>query len=86
MSTQDLQNSLDGLGTAIQDLADREAPAPIINDRSLSGNKINGGLITNFTSRGISDQSSRMILMVDDDGITVDIIASVLYLYFQKLI
>ena len=74
MSTQDLLNSLDGLGTAIQDLADREAPAPIINDRSLSGNKINGGLITNFTSRGISDQSSRMILMVDDDGITVDTI------------
>ena len=27
MSTEDLQNSLDGLGTAIQNLADREAPA-----------------------------------------------------------
>ena len=74
MSTEDLQNSLDSLGTAIQDLANREAPAPVINDRSLSGNKINGGMITNFTSRGISDQSSRMILMVDDDGITVDTI------------
>jgi hypothetical protein len=74
MSTEDLQNSLDGLGTAIQDLANREAPAPVINDRSLSGNKINGGLITNFTSSGISDQASRMILMVDDDGITVDTI------------
>ena len=74
MNTEDLQNSLDSLGTAIQDLANREAPAPVINDRSLSGNKINGGMITNFTSRGISDQASRMILMVDDDGITVDTI------------
>ncbi len=74
MSTEDLQNSLDSLGTAITDLANREPPAPVINDRSLSGNKINGGMITNFSSRGISDQSSRMILMVDDDGITVDTI------------
>jgi len=74
MSTEDLQNSLDSLGTAINSLANREAPLPQINDRSLSGNAINGGMITNFTSRGISDQSSRMILMVDDDGITVDTI------------
>jgi len=74
MSTEDLQKSLDSLGTAITDLANREAPAPTINDRELSGNKINGGLITNFTSSGISDQASRMILMVDNDGITVDTI------------
>ena len=74
MSTEDLQNSLDSLSTAITDLANREAPAPVINDRGLSGNKIHGGMITSFSSRGISDQASRMILMVDDDGITVDAI------------
>ena len=74
MSTEDLQNSLDSLSTAITDLANREAPAPVINDPGLSGNKIHGGMITSFSSRGISDQASRMILMVDDDGITVDAI------------
>ena len=49
MSTEDLQNSLDSLSTAITDLANREAPAPVINDRGLSGNKIHGGMITSFS-------------------------------------
>lgn len=74
MSTQDLNNSLDSLGKAIVDLTNAPSPAPEINDRSLSGNKIHGGMITNFSSRGISDQATRMIVLVNDDGITVDAI------------
>jgi len=74
MSTEDLNKSLDSLGKAIVDLTSAPAPAPIINDRSISGNKIHGGLITNFSSTGISDQATTMVLLLNDDGITVDAI------------
>ena len=73
MSTDNLNNSLNLLGVAIADLANQ--PQPIeINDRDLSGNKIHGGLITQFSSTGISDQASRMMVLVSDDGLTVDAI------------
>ena len=74
MSTEDLNNSLQALGQAITNMAGAPRPMPQINDRELSGNKIHGGLITKFTSTGISDQASRMMLLVSDDGITVDTI------------
>ena len=46
----------------------------VVNDPELSGNKIHGGVITDFHSTGISDQASRMIVLINDDGITVDAI------------
>ena len=71
MSTQDLNNSLNSLGRAIENLSNQPQPFTV-NDRELSGNKIHGGLITQFTSTGISDQASRMMVLVNDDGLTVD--------------
>ena len=71
MSTEDLNNSLNSLGQAIANIANQPQPVEI-NDRELSGNKIHGGLITQFTSTGISDQASRMMVLVSDDGLTVD--------------
>lgn len=42
-------------------------------DRSISGNKINGGIIRNFTTPGIKDESnSNTKIMITDDVVTVD--------------
>jgi len=42
-------------------------------DRSISGNKINGGLIRNFNTPGIKDESnSTTKLMVTDDVVSID--------------
>jgi len=74
MSIENLHNSLQSLEQALADIANAPRPMPEINDNQLSGNKIHGGMITQFSSVGISDQASRMILLVSDDGITVDAI------------
>ena len=42
-----------------------------IEDRELSGNKIDGGLITNFESTGIKDTASRKVVDVNDEGAIV---------------
>lgn len=42
-------------------------------DRSISGNKINGGIIRNFTTPGIKDESnSNTKLMITDDLVSID--------------
>ena len=42
-------------------------------NRSIDGNKINGGVITNFASQGIKDQSnSNTKIMVTDDVVSID--------------
>jgi len=46
--------------------------ADIIPDQSISGNKISGGVITDFQSTGIQDLSTRSSLVVTDGTITVD--------------
>lgn len=67
----DIRKTLDSLADAIENIANKPAPAPIINDRSLSGNKINGGRITNFSSAGIKDTAKDFVLVISDNGIQV---------------
>lgn len=69
---QRIKQGLNDLGEAIFQLARSEPPAPEINNRSLSGDKIHGGKITEFQSTGIKDNSSRLIVVVDDNGILTD--------------
>lgn len=69
----DIRNSLETLATAIEDLQNQPAPEPKILDRQLSGNKIHGGRITEFSSKGIKDTSTDYVLTVSDDGIHVDL-------------
>jgi len=69
----DIRNSLETLATAIEDLQNQPAPEPKINDRQLSGNKIHGGRITEFSSKGIKDKATDYVLTVNDDGIHVDV-------------
>ena len=70
-----IRENLDALATAIESLQDRPNSAkPEILDRELSGNKINGGRITNFSSVGIKDNAKDFVLTIADDGISVDVI------------
>ena len=41
---------------------------------SLSGDLIQGGTISKFKSTGIKDESSRLVVFVNDDGIVTDTI------------
>ena len=69
--TQKFRDGLASIGDALEAILDREPPAPEIYDRSLSGNKINGGMITNFSSKGIKDLATQHVITVDDNGILV---------------
>lgn len=59
------------LGASVEALSNQPVPEPHIPDRGLSGNKVNGGRITNFQSNGIKDTSSDFVLTVNDGGIAV---------------
>jgi hypothetical protein len=69
---QRIRQGLADLGDAIYQLSRTEAPSPVINNRSLSGDVIHGGTITSFQSQGIKDDSTRLVVVVDDDGIVTD--------------
>lgn len=60
------------LGQTIETLSNAtiDIPAPATN--SISGNAIHGGKVTLFRSTGIADNASKLVLLVDDDGITID--------------
>jgi len=70
-----IRDNLDAIANAIEALEARPTAAkPEILDRELSGNKINGGRITNFSSAGINDTASDFVLTVADDGLHVDVL------------
>jgi hypothetical protein len=68
----DIRNGLTALTDAIDALQSNPVPKPEILDRELSGNKINGGTITNFKSVGIVDEANQVALTVHNNGITVE--------------
>ena len=81
MSTNDLQKAqqirhdLNNLADVIETIVYKTTPLKVeIPDRSLSGNAIRGGQIANFSSTGIKDDSSRLVVLVNDDGILTDFI------------
>lgn len=65
----DIRKSLNSLADAIEAIENRPAPSVELKDRELSGNKINGGRITNFASMGISDQARDTVLTLTNDKI-----------------
>lgn len=69
---QRIRQGLSDLGDAIFQLSRANPPAPVINNRSLSGDAIHGGKITAFSSIGIKDDSTRLVVVVDDEGIVTD--------------
>lgn len=72
ININNIKQGLNDLAEAVDSLSNQPAPTPKILDRELSGNKINGGMITNFSSVGIIDEAKQPILTVHNDGITVD--------------
>lgn len=69
---QRIRQGLGDLGEAIYQLSRAEAPTPEITNRSLTGDAIHGGKITAFQSQGIRDDSTRLVVVIDDDGIVTD--------------
>jgi len=68
---QDLKDNLNNIVTLLETNANKPAVKTEILDRELSGNKINGGKITNFSSVGIRDIADSTILEVSNKGIRV---------------
>ena len=67
----DIRKNLEDLATTIEALQKQPASKPAIRDRELSGDKIHGGMITNFNSKGITDEANKKVLCIKDDGIHV---------------
>ena len=67
----DLRQSLETLANSIEAIDNKPPQQAQINDRSLSGNKINGGIITNFASVGMSDTATKRVMVVSDQGLQV---------------
>lgn len=65
----DIRKSLESLADSIEKIQKQPAPRLEIKDRELSGNKIHGGTITNFSSVGIKDEAAGGVLTVKNDGI-----------------
>jgi len=74
-----IRETLDQLATTLEQKLNRPAEKPVINDRSLSGDKVNGGMITNFSSVGIKDNATytgQQVLIIENDKISVPSIAT----------
>ncbi len=67
----DLRESLNKLAESIEAIDNKPPQDAVINDRSLSGNKINGGIITRFASVGIADEATKRVVVVNDQGLLV---------------
>lgn len=70
----DIRKSLEDLANVLESLENRPTPKPAILDRSLSGDKIHGGKITKFNSVGITDNATKNMVLVSDDGLFVDVV------------
>ena len=78
MSTNDIQDSelkavKDGLvklGESIETIAKRELPKPDFQNNEISGDKIHGGTITEFSTLGIQDKATSLQLVVESGLVT----------------
>jgi len=70
----EMRNGFAAVSASVEAIAKQPAPKAEILDRQLSGNKINGGLITNFKSTGITDTATSPTLLVANDGVTISVL------------
>ena len=71
----EMRNGFEAVSQAVEAIAKKNPEAPDLSnvlDRSISGNKIQGGRIAQFSSAGIKDTASDFVLKVTDQGITVN--------------
>jgi hypothetical protein len=76
LDVKQIQDSLVILGKTIETLSkvDRSPDMTQIPNAGISGDKVHGGRITKFQSTGIRDDSTRLVVVVDDNGILTDYI------------
>lgn len=67
-----LRTSLDEVHSAIENIALRPAEMPEILNNQISGDKIHGGRITQFSSVGIKDEAKKQIVLIKDEGLITD--------------
>lgn len=77
MNRKHLDQALALLADAIesQNSGDHLSPSDVIKalpDRSINGNKIDGGKILNFSSSGIVDNSSKTQITVNDESVSIN--------------
>lgn len=69
-----IKTGLSELASLVDSLANAK-PEPVnITNRSISGNAITGGVITKFSSVGIRDDSTRLVVLINNDGLLTDFI------------
>ena len=68
----DLRQGLEQIVSAIEGVANKPAPKPKFIQNELSGDVIHGGTITNFNSTGIADDSTKRVVLVNDQGLHTD--------------
>jgi hypothetical protein len=73
---QQVKDGVTQLGNLVEQLStvDRTPDMTQIANAGISGNKVHGGTITKFASTGIRDDSTRLVVVVDDNGILTDYI------------
>ena len=67
-----LKQGVDSLYTAVERITKRVPVQPYIAPRSLTGDQIMGGEISKFSSTGIKDESTKLVLLVNDKGVHTD--------------
>jgi hypothetical protein len=64
-----LKDSLNEVHNAIEKIALKPAEKPEFLNNEISGDKIHGGRITQFSSVGIKDDATKQVVAVKDDGL-----------------
>jgi hypothetical protein len=67
-----LRQGMDALYQAVESIATREPAQPTLAERSLTGNHIMGGKISQFQSVGIKDDATKSVVLVNDKGVHTD--------------
>jgi len=67
-----LRQGMDALYQSVESIATREPAQPTLAERSLTGNHIMGGKISQFQSVGIKDDATKTVVVVNDKGIHTD--------------
>ena len=68
----ELRQGLEQIANAIDEISSQPAARPQFITNELSGDIVHGGTITRFNSTGITDEATRRVILVKDDGLYVD--------------
>lgn len=67
-----IKNAFSDVSDALEKIANKPAEMPQILNNAISGDKVHGGTITKFGSTGITDESTKKNVTINDLGLHVD--------------